>query len=564
MSRVDEDVQQGLRERSSAARSGEVGRFGGQLSLPAFMRQPRLLTWVTGLLVFGVALGFDLYRLGAPSIWFDEAFSVELARLPLPTMWHIIWGPEPNMELYYLFLHGWLGLSGLFGWLPTEFVVRLPSTIFAALASVMVYLLGRRYMGMAAGMAGAGLFTLNYLQLTYAQQTRAYSLQLLLTCIAWYALFALLSQDTRVKRWWACFILATTLAIYAQLFSVLILLSQIGAFAGLLVLPGSWRARARRNLRGFLASLLATGVLGIPMWLVALHGARTNWLPVPHLHDVLHLFQYITTSSQGYLLLLFILCVGAVGIALLAYAKDFRPLLRSFTFSGRPEQAGAQLQQYVPLVFSLVCWLCVPILVSYVVSQSPIRLFSTRYLVTILPPLFLLAGVGINALRWRVAQAAILLCMLLIALYYVPVYYRSAQVEDWNSTVHWLQQRYQANDGLVCFDNDVEQGCQISVQYYLDAYPTGAHFTAGTPGLFSWDNLGPANPASGTFAAVDPAALAAFAAHHPRMFYILGRFPDDASAAKAQAAQNWLDNHYRLLGRITTRTVTISLYATGG
>lgn len=564
MSQVDEGVQQGLHEDSSAAHAREVARKGRRLSLPAFVRQPRLLTWVMGLLVFGVAFGFDLYKLGVPSIWFDEAFSVELARLPMPTMWHIIWGPEPNMELYYLFLHGWLGLTGLFGWLPTEFVVRLPSTIFAALASVMVYLLGRRYMGMAAGVAGAGLFTLNYLQLTYAQQTRAYSLQLLLTCMAWYALFALLSQDARVKRWWACFILATTLAIYAQLFSGLILLSQIVAFAGLLVLPGSWRARARRNLRGFFASLLAIGVLCIPMWLVSLHGAKTNWLPAPHPRDILHLFQFITTSSQGYLLLLFLLCAGAVGIALLAYAKDFRPLIRSFTFSSRAEQAEGQLQHYVPLVFSLVCWLFVPILVSYVVSQGSLRLFSTRYLVVILPPLFLLAGVGINALRWRTAQGVILLCMLLIALYYVPVYYRSAQVEDWNSTVHWLQQRYQPGDGLVCFDNDVEQGCQVSVQYYLDAYPTGAHFTADSPGLFSWDHLGPANPASGTFAAVDPAALATFAAHHPRMFYILGRYPDNTAAAKAQAAQNWLDAHYHLLGRITTRTVTISLYATGG
>ncbi len=561
MSQVDEGVQQGLHEGSVAAHAGEVTRKGRRLSLPTFVRQPRLLTWVTGLLVFGVALGFDLYRLGAPSIWFDEAFSVELARLPLPTMWHIVWGPEPNMELYYLFLHGWLGLTGLFGWLPTEFVVRLPSTIFAALASVMVYLLGRRYMGMAAGIAGAGLFTLNYLQLTYAQQTRAYSLQLLLTCIAWYALFALLSQDARMKRWWACFILATTLAIYAQLFSGLILLSQIVAFAGLLALPGSWRARARRNLRGFLASLLAIAVLCIPMGLVALHGAKTNWLLVPHLHDILHLFQYITTSSQGYLLLLFVLCAGAVGIALLAYAKDFRPLIRSFTFSSKPEQAEAQLQQYVPLVFSLVCWLFVPILVSYVVSQGSLRLFSARYLVTILPPLFLLAGVGINALRWRVAQAAILLCMLLIALYYVPVYYRSAQVEDWNSTVSWLQQRYKPNDGMVCY---IEMECQVAVQYYLDAYPDGAHFTPDTPGLFSWDTFGPTDPANGATAAVDPAALATFAAHHPRMFYILGRYPDNTAAAKAQAAQNWLDAHYHLLGRITTRTVTISLYATGG
>src|ERR1700726_3424816 len=72
-----------------------------------------LPTWVWCILIGGVASGFDLYRLGNPSIWYDEAFSVELARLPLPQLWHIIWGAEPNMELYFLFLHFWLGLTHL-------------------------------------------------------------------------------------------------------------------------------------------------------------------------------------------------------------------------------------------------------------------------------------------------------------------------------------------------------------------------------------------------------------------------------------------------------------------
>src|SRR5437660_155268 len=156
----------------------------------------RLLTtnWLLCLLVFSGALVFDLHNLGTPSIWFDEAFSVELARQPLPLLWHIIWGPEPNMELYYLFLHFWLGFTGFLGLHPTEFVVRFPSAVFAALSSVMVFLLGRRFLGITAGIVGAGLYLLDILYLTYAQQIRAYSLQLLLICIALYALFVLLSH----------------------------------------------------------------------------------------------------------------------------------------------------------------------------------------------------------------------------------------------------------------------------------------------------------------------------------------------------------------------------------
>src|SRR5437870_13830312 len=112
-------------------------------------------TWLLCILIGVIALGFNLYRLGSPSIWYDEAFSVELARQPLPLLWHIIWGPEPNMELYYLFLHFWLVLTGFLGLHPTEFVVRFPSAIFAALSSVIVFLLGRRFLGITAGIVGA-------------------------------------------------------------------------------------------------------------------------------------------------------------------------------------------------------------------------------------------------------------------------------------------------------------------------------------------------------------------------------------------------------------------------
>src|SRR6184192_2575635 len=108
--------------------------------------------WVLSLFLFTLALGFNLYRLGTPSIWFDEAFSVELARQPLPLLWHIIFGLEPNMELYYLFLHAWLSITSFPGLHPTEFVVRLPSAIFAALSTVVVFLLGRRFLGLAVGL----------------------------------------------------------------------------------------------------------------------------------------------------------------------------------------------------------------------------------------------------------------------------------------------------------------------------------------------------------------------------------------------------------------------------
>lgn len=101
--------------------------------------------WAMSMLLCIAALYYNFYRIGVPSIWFDEAFSVELASQPLPRLWHIIFGPEPNMELYYLFLHYWLDLIHFLGWFPTEAVVRAPSAVFSAMSTLVVFTIGRRF-----------------------------------------------------------------------------------------------------------------------------------------------------------------------------------------------------------------------------------------------------------------------------------------------------------------------------------------------------------------------------------------------------------------------------------
>ena len=509
------------------------------------------------IILFIIAMGFNLYHLGAPSIWFDEAFSVELARQPLPLLWHIIFGPEPNMELYYLFLHFWLNLTTSLGLHATEFVVRFPSAFFAALSTVVVFLLGQRFIGTIAGFVGAALYLLNDLQLVYAQQTRAYSLQLLLICIAWYALLSAFNCTSHPRRWWACYIVATTLAIYTHLFSVLILLSQLCAIALFLSLPDE-RRKVIGQLRNLIASLLIIAFLSIPMVLVSRHGSKTGWLPIPHLSDIYQLFLTISANSKIYLLLFVAFCVLALFMTIVYALPAGRKYLTHYTLIDEQHS----LQGFLPVALALLCWLVVPIVASYVISYTPTRLFSSRYLVTIVPPLCLLVGLGIATLRWRAIQVGLAVLLLLLAVRYVPFYYQNAQVEDWNTATHWLQQHYQANDGLVCYDNDVQQGCQISVEYYLQAYPTAAHFTPDAPGAFSWANFGPADPKAGSGAAVDPTTLAQYGAKHPHLFFIVGRVPDAASAAKVQVAEQWLDGHYHFVDQIVTRTVTVRLYMT--
>jgi len=517
--------------------------------------------WVLCILIGAVALGFNLFRLGSKSMWFDEILSVERARQSLPVLWQIIFATQPNMAFYYIFLHFWLSLTSLLGLNPVEFVVRFPSAIFAALSSVMVFLLGRRFLGLSAGLIGAGLYLLNDLELVYAQETRSYALQLLLICITWYALFAVLTDESRQKRWWACYAIVTILAIYTQLFSLLILAAQVVTFASLLLLPGPWRTRARQQFRTFLISLVGIFVLIIPLLYASRHGSKTGWLPIPHLMDIYLLFLTFCANSRIYLYLLLALCLLGLLVAMFAYRSWGVQLLRKASLVDSADDTRLlRLQQLLPVGLALLCWIIVPLVLSYTISQGPTRLFSSRYLVTIVPPFVLLVGLGIVVLRWRAIQVALALFLLVLTLHYVPLYYQTPQAEDWNTTSFWLEQHYQANDGLVCYDN--AQGCQVCIEYYLSAYPGAAHFTADSPGSFPWVNYDLTNHLGNAEPAVDPTALAVFGTHHPRIFYITGRISSSSTAAQAQSAQHWLDTHYHFITQIVTRTVTIRLYAT--
>jgi uncharacterized membrane protein len=530
------------------------------------------LDLVICLIIGCAALCFNLYHLGAPSIWFDEALSIERASQSLPVLWKIISTTQENMALYYLVLHYWLSLTSLFKWLPTESVVRFPSAIFASLSAIVIYLLGRRFMGRMVGLISAGLYVINALQLTYAQETRSYSMQLLLVCCSWYALLAA-QTDRQQKRWWVCYTIVTALTVYTQLFSVFLILAQIITYCCLAVFSTSWREQVRHRYLSFMASLIGISIAILPILIASRHSDRTGWLPAPQLSDIRYFLTSLAGHNKVYLLVVSLACaLSVLSIFLTRNNKNEQFMncnkerriqqrsLISFTTSMILETE--RIPSFIPVILAMLCWFVVPLIISYGISQGSIRLFSTRYLVIIVPPVLYLAAIGIESLSQRRIRSSLVAVLFVMASYSVPSYYQSAQVEDWKQTTFWLQSHYQADDGIACYDN--AQGCQLDIEYYLQAYPhDGVAFPADSPGSFPWvsydlTNQIPTDPAL----AINPPTLAAYGREHPRIFFVIARLPSQDSAARVVKARNWLDSHYGLVDQIVTRTVTIRLYQT--
>lgn len=536
-------------------------------SLQTRLEQPG--RWATVLIVlalFLVAMGFNLYQLGSPSIWFDEALSVTRAQQSLPVLFQIVSVTQPNMALYYFVLHFWLGLMGLFGVHATELVVRFPSALFSACDTLILYFMARRFFGSLVTIFAALFYALNTLQLTYAQETRSYTLQLLFLSLSWYALFVFCSSDLsrkRARNWWICYVLASALALYSQLFSELVLATQALALVLLFVLPNAWWARIRRQVRPLLISWVCVVVLTVPILYASRVGSKTGWLPIPTLNDVYHLFLTISAQSKILLGLFALAILLGLLVSVLAASSKGAEQLKQLALLPRDEAAARQwrqrFMQFLPLAIFLLCWMLFPVAISYVVSQKTTRLFSPRYLVVIVPALILLAASGLAVLRWKIAQVVLGLCLLLLCLRYVPTYYQNAQVEDWRTGTQWLQQNYRANDGLICYDNS--QGCAVDIEYYLQAYPSGsAHFDADSPGYFPWVDYDTTNHLGDYKQALNTDAIQVYGAQHPRLFFGLGRA--SANDPQVQITLQWLNAHYRLITTFHGGSLTFYLFDT--
>lgn len=549
-----------------------------ELWRPSQAREPATAssTWIKELLRFWpealvgvIALVIFLQGIGTTSLWFDEAWSFGLANQSLDVMRHYLWGREQNMFLYYLLLHAWLNVLAIFHIPPTEFWVRLPSVFCVTLSAMVVYSCGKRFFGRVAGVFAALLFALNGAAFYAAQQARSYGLQVLLICLGWTALLIALSASNRRERiaMWTCYTLVMALAVYAHLFSLLIFAAQLVFIALVFLVPGPWRERLRQNWR-----MAAAGVGGV-VALIALilidakvHGGNNGFVAIPQPID---LYKIYMTEMQGTLNpLAWYLIAASIVLALVAAVYAY---VRFWGMSTRSKSAydgsvgyddatrrrgTVWLRQPGIGVLALVCWASVPVILSYLGTQPGfnMHLFYQRYLLVIVPALCLLAGVGIATLRWRAAQVIFgLLIVVLLVTKNVPYQLANTQQQDFRTPMAWVQQHYQAGDGLAC---SPAINCSVPMEYYLNAYPGPAHFDADSPGVWHWPIGTPPNAAT-------LETLKAYAAKHQRVFFLTLHWnPGTPLDGGTKAMQQWLASTHDLAGKVETSTGSVYLYVT--
>jgi 4-amino-4-deoxy-L-arabinose transferase-like glycosyltransferase len=399
---------------------------------PKLPRTPHL--WMA--LPLGLALGLGTYRLGAKSLWWDEGFSVWLARLSWPVAWQAIRNAESNMMLYYVLLHFWLRL-GL-----SEIAIRSLSTLAAVACIVPFYFLGVRLLGPRYGILASSLLASNAFFVRQAQEARAYSLVLLLTIGS--SLLFLRAIDRPTWWRWAAYAIVSALAVYAHFFAVWVLMAQ---FLAAMLVPD------RSGLRALFVGVQAlVAVALVPLAIFASHryGALA-WVPRPTMATLVSFGNELTGSAGVALTVLYLILCGAFVLAV------WRPARPEATRESRWHQTF------------VVIWLALPILGSLLVSWVLTPIFFGRFLFIAVAPLALAAAGGMRALRPGWLRLAAAVCLFALGFSGLRRWYSTGQKEEWRAAMAYVLARAMPGDGIAFR----QAGGRWTGEYYVERLRPG-------------------------------------------------------------------------------------------
>jgi mannosyltransferase len=350
------------------------------------------------LLLLVAAAAIRLLHLVSKPFWFDECFSVEVARIRWSDFLHLLWWREANMSLYYVLLRAWLSINQHYGQSP--FFIRSLSVVVAAATLPAIYWLARLLYDRRVALIAAALFTFNAYSVRYAQEARSYSLFLLLATLSSAFLISFLREPAR--RNWRGYVLVSILAVYAHFYALLLVAAQWLALRWLGNFSKSEDETAARPAQ-LRRAWIVIGIAVLPLLVfVAKTGAGPiRWITRPGLRDVLEFYEHLAGGNTWILLLIYaVACVAAV-----------MPLGKKLFVRG---QSGETCWENWRALFLLI-WLIFPVLLTVLLSFAR-PVFLGRYMIFCLPALLILVAAGLARLRIAWLLAAVLSGILLLGL----------------------------------------------------------------------------------------------------------------------------------------------------
>jgi mannosyltransferase len=440
---------------------------------------PTIFTIVLLIVLTLLATGLRLYAADAQSLWYDEGFSVYLARMDLAEITSRT-AADIQPPLYYYLLHGWIGWFG-----DGARALRGLSALFGVLTVPLLYAVGwQLFRSRLAGALAALLIAIAPLHVWYGQEIRMYTLLTLLCLLSSYVLLLIVQRsapsppgENRSGAWvdallWLAFTLVTVAALYTHYFAFFIL-----AFQGVYLLL-VWIRRGFRPARLLLGGA-ASGVAIIAAYLpwlpnlLSRYGADVSYVPGQlKLHQALvDIAVFFTggesiSESTGLALAAGLALILLLSLLALLSHKPF-PSQSTNSQSTNSQSTNSQSTNSPltpapphPLPFLLLYLLLPPALILALSYNSP--KFNARYVMVAHPALLLLLAGGLealwqrrsgilgNVLRGALAGLALLFLLGVSAyadrnIYVAPDFARA----DFRGVAHYIQKHIQPDETII-------------------------------------------------------------------------------------------------------------------
>jgi mannosyltransferase len=310
---------------------------------------------------------------GIPSFWGDEAASVLSAERSVPSLLALLGHIDAVHGLYYLFLHGWIGLVG-----TSEAAVRFPSAVAVALAAAGTVVLGTRLAGRATGVLAGCVLAVLPIVTRLGIEARSYAFTM--AAAVWLVVWFVTLVRRREARWWAwaAFAAASAVSLYLFLYLALLAVVQLAVLA-------AYRAPRATVLR-WLAASVATAVLAAPI--IVIGAAQREQIAFLARRDYATVDSVVVRqwfgSSPWVAVAAWSLIVVAIVAAL--FLRRMRPARRAALVGG--------------------VWLVVPTAVVLAANAWLTPTYNLRYLSFCAPAVALLVAIGLRGLGALAASAA--------------------------------------------------------------------------------------------------------------------------------------------------------------
>lgn len=399
------------------------------------------------LLIMLVGLILRLIDITTESYWFDEVYSIALAKFSFREI-AVYTGKDVHPPFYYMMLHIWLNLFG-----NSELAARSLSAVFSLATIPVLYAIAVRVFYKNVAYVAALIFAFSRINIFYSQECRMYTLLTFLACLSFLLLIKIIQNKGSKKNdniFLALYVIANTAMIYTHNFGFMILISQVLYILIILLKSKSFKTAKILPLG---ISYFILFVLYLPWLFVFLYQLKSVgqgfWLPNISIFSGFESFIELS---------------GSIALSIIYTLLLFKIYKKNEKHSEEIENGGSKIG-----VGMFWLWFILPIALPLLISYISSPIFNARYLLLTSPALIVLVAVGIDKIIANKLKWSIVLVILVLSVLALTEDWTTKEKENWRATAEFIDKTCTDEDLIivdVCPEFDYLGDSQALVEIY--------------------------------------------------------------------------------------------------